>query len=75
MPQGEEQEQRVRKVEALASELDLMVPHAVAGNATNQDVEPVTAEMRKLGKFPHTHFVSEVARAFVALSTLEPPKH
>lgn len=75
MPQGEEQAQRVRKVEALASELDLMIPHAVAGNATYQDVERVTAEMRKLGKFPHTHFVSEVARAFVALSTLEPPKH
>jgi hypothetical protein len=72
MPQAEEQAEKVRQIEALASELDQLVSLAIAGTATYHDVEQVTAKMRKLGKYPHTHFVSEVARAYIALSTLDP---
>jgi DNA-binding XRE family transcriptional regulator len=72
IPQAEEQAEKIRQIEALASELDQLVPHGIAGTATYHDVEQVTAKMRKLGKYPHTHFVSEVARAYIALSTLDP---
>jgi hypothetical protein len=71
MPLGAEKQEKIRRVEDLANGLDTLAVAAHSGSVTYQQVEEITAAIRKLGKHPHSSFVSEVAKAFVDLSALD----
>ncbi len=69
-PVDEEKQARLQRIGELAGELDALAAATPSGSVTYPDVEKLTAEMRKVGRHPHSSVVSKVAQAFIELATL-----
>ena len=74
MPIGEEKRTKMDRVEDLACKLDALAVAAPSGTVTYHQVEEIAAEMRKLGKHPHSSVVSAVAKAFIEFRALDDNK-
>jgi hypothetical protein len=75
LPTPAQKEDRERRLEQLAQELDQLAVATSMGGVTYQHVDERLAALRALGKSPHNSLVSDVAKAFVALDALPSEPH
>jgi hypothetical protein len=70
VPTPTQREERERRTEALAAELDALASSAMQGAVTYQHVDERFTALRGLGKSASNSLISDVAKAFVALDAL-----